>query len=104
MPVSVAQILTHALSGITIIFISDKEPKYRIVRLNTGHLATLGWMDAWIDGWVDGYMDAWIHGCMDSWMHEFMDAWIRGCMNSWMHGFVDAWMDGLFFNKNVLLS
>jgi len=32
---------THALSGITIIFIPDKEPKYRTLRLNTGNLATL---------------------------------------------------------------
>jgi len=32
---------THALSGISFIFIPDKEPKYRTVRLNTGHLATL---------------------------------------------------------------
>ena len=42
--VSVAQgilLFTHALSGITVIFIPDKEPKYRTVRLNTGHLATL---------------------------------------------------------------
>src|SRR6218665_1262078 len=30
----------HALSGITIIFIPDKEPKYRTVQLNTGYLAT----------------------------------------------------------------
>jgi len=30
-----------ALSGITIILIPDKDPKYRTVRLNTGHLATL---------------------------------------------------------------
>src|SRR6218665_2669659 len=44
MAVPVAQnieLFTHALSGITIIFIPDKEPKYRKVRLNTGHLATL---------------------------------------------------------------
>jgi len=34
--------LTHALSGITIISIPDKVRKYRTVRLNTGHLATLG--------------------------------------------------------------
>jgi len=42
-PVSVTQnieLFTHALSGITVIFIPDKEPKYRTVRLNTGHLAT----------------------------------------------------------------
>ena len=40
--VSVAQnIAKHALSSITIIFIPDKEPKYRTVRLNTGHMATL---------------------------------------------------------------
>jgi len=42
--VSVAQnieLLTHALFGITIIFILYKEPKYRIVRLNTGHPTTL---------------------------------------------------------------
>src|SRR6218665_345783 len=42
-PVSVAQnieLSTHTLSGITISFyIPDKEPKYRSVRLNTGHLA-----------------------------------------------------------------
>src|SRR6218665_2985560 len=31
----------HALSGITFIFIPDKEPKYRTVRSNTLHLATL---------------------------------------------------------------
>jgi len=32
----------YKLSGITIIFIPDKEPKYRTVLLNTGHLlATL---------------------------------------------------------------
>jgi len=35
------ELITHALSGVTIIFIPDKEPKYRTVRLNTGHLATL---------------------------------------------------------------
>src|SRR6218665_772581 len=29
------------ISGITIIFIPDKVPKYRTVRLSTGHLATL---------------------------------------------------------------
>jgi len=43
-PMSVAQnieLFTHVLSGITIIFIPDKEPKYLTVRLNTGHLATL---------------------------------------------------------------
>jgi|SRR6218665_2836856 len=42
--VSVAQnieLFTRALSGITIIFIPDKKPNYRTVRLNTGHLATL---------------------------------------------------------------
>jgi len=41
---SVAQnteLFTHALSGITIMFIPGKEPKCRTVRLNTGHLATL---------------------------------------------------------------
>ena len=32
---------THALFGITLIFIPDKEPKYWSVRLNTGRLATL---------------------------------------------------------------
>jgi len=40
-PVSGAQnfdLFTHALFGITIIFIPDKEPKYRTARLNTGHL------------------------------------------------------------------
>src|SRR6218665_1232033 len=40
-PMSIAQnieLLTSALSGITIIFIPDKEPKYWTVRLNTGHL------------------------------------------------------------------
>ena len=44
MPVPVAQnieLFTHALSGITVIFILDKESKYQTVRLNTGHLATL---------------------------------------------------------------
>jgi len=43
-PLSVAEnieLFTHALSGITIIIIPDKEPKYRTVRLNTRHLATL---------------------------------------------------------------
>src|SRR6218665_995915 len=36
------ELFTHALSGgITVIFIPDKEPQYRTVRLNTGHLATL---------------------------------------------------------------
>jgi len=38
--VSVAQNIesfTHTLSGITIIFIPDKEPKCRTARLNTGH-------------------------------------------------------------------
>ena len=42
--VSVAQniaLFTHALPDISIIFIPDKESKYRTVRLNTGHLATL---------------------------------------------------------------
>src|SRR6218665_1304265 len=29
------------ISGITFIFIPNKEPKYRTVRSNTGHLATL---------------------------------------------------------------
>jgi len=41
---SVAQnieLFTHALSGITIIFIPDKESNYRTVRLSTGHLETL---------------------------------------------------------------
>jgi len=33
-------LLTHAVSGITIIFIPDKEPKYRIVQLKSGHLAS----------------------------------------------------------------
>ena len=44
LPMFVAQnieLLTHALSGITSILISDKEPTYRTVQLNTGHLATL---------------------------------------------------------------
>jgi len=43
-PASVAQnieLLKHALSGIAIIFIPDKEPKNQTVQLNTGHLATL---------------------------------------------------------------
>jgi len=43
-PVSVGrniELFTHALSFISIISIPDKEPKYRTVRLNTGHLATL---------------------------------------------------------------
>jgi len=35
------ELLTHALSGITIILIPNKGPKYRTVQLNTGHLATL---------------------------------------------------------------
>src|SRR6218665_1177655 len=41
---SVAQnieIFAHALSGIAIIFIPDKEPKYRTIQLNTGHPAIL---------------------------------------------------------------
>jgi|SRR6218665_1258252 len=41
MPVCLAQTIeqfTHVLSGITINIIPDKEPKYRTVRLNTGHL------------------------------------------------------------------
>jgi len=32
------------LYGITFIFIPDKEPKYRTVRSNQGHLATLLFM------------------------------------------------------------
>src|SRR6218665_3520597 len=35
------ELVTLALSGITIILIPDKGPKHRTVRLNTGHLATL---------------------------------------------------------------
>ena len=35
------ELFAHALSSITIIFIPDKEPKYRTVWLNTEHLATL---------------------------------------------------------------
>jgi len=35
------ELFTHALSGITIILIPYKGTKYRTVRLNTGHLATL---------------------------------------------------------------
>src|SRR6218665_2019722 len=35
------ELFTLALSGITIILIPDKGPKYRTVRLNKGHLATL---------------------------------------------------------------
>src|SRR6218665_2037328 len=35
------ELFTLALSGITIILIPEKGPKYRTVRLNTGHLATL---------------------------------------------------------------
>src|SRR6218665_3029962 len=35
------KLFTLALSGITIILIPNKGPKYRRVRLNTGHLATL---------------------------------------------------------------
>jgi len=49
MPVSVAyniEILTHELSGITIIFIPDKEPKYWTTRLKSGHLATLNYYGA----------------------------------------------------------
>jgi len=49
------ELLTHALFGITVIFIPDKDPKYRTVRLNTGHLATLTpspeillWLRSWI--------------------------------------------------------
>ena len=44
MPVSLAQtieLFTHVLSGIIITITLDKEQKYRTVRLNTGHLATL---------------------------------------------------------------
>ena len=36
------QLFTHELSGITIIFVPNIEPKYRTARLNTGHLVTLG--------------------------------------------------------------
>ena len=45
-PVSLAQtieLFTHVFSGVTINIIPDKEQKYRTVRLNTGHLATLSW-------------------------------------------------------------
>src|SRR6218665_2814489 len=35
------ELFTLALSGITIILTPDKGQKYRTVRLNTGHLATL---------------------------------------------------------------
>src|SRR6218665_578411 len=35
------ELFTRALSSITIILIPDKGPKYRTVRLNTGHLAIL---------------------------------------------------------------
>jgi len=35
------KLLAHALFSITIIFVLDKDQKYRTVRLNTGHLATL---------------------------------------------------------------
>src|SRR6218665_3620094 len=35
------ELFTLALSSITIILTPDKCPKYRTVRLNTGHLATL---------------------------------------------------------------
>src|SRR6218665_3375726 len=35
------ELFTLLLSGITIILIPDKGKKYRTVRLNTGHLATL---------------------------------------------------------------
>jgi len=41
MPVYVArniELLTHALSGFTIISIPNKEPKHRSVWTNTGHL------------------------------------------------------------------
>src|SRR6218665_1904548 len=34
------ELFTHVLCGITINIIPDKEPKYRTVRLSTGHLAT----------------------------------------------------------------
>jgi len=43
-PVSLAQtigLFTNVLFGTTINIIPDKEPKYRRVFLNTGHLATL---------------------------------------------------------------
>src|SRR6218665_2593167 len=45
-PLSLAQnielhVVTNALSSTTIMFVPDTESKYRIVRLNTGHLATL---------------------------------------------------------------
>jgi len=42
-PVSVTQnieLCARPLSGITVVFIKEKEPKYRTVRLNTKHLAT----------------------------------------------------------------
>jgi len=53
------ELLTHALSGITIILIPNKGPKYRTVRLNTGHLATLNikyinrppYLTTWIRHW-----------------------------------------------------
>ena len=35
------ELFTHVLSGNNINFIPDKESKYRTVRLNTGHLATI---------------------------------------------------------------
>jgi len=35
------ELFTFALSGITIILIPNKGPKYRTVRLNTGHLEIL---------------------------------------------------------------
>src|SRR6218665_2552117 len=35
------ELLTHVLSGITIILIPDQETKYRTVWLNAGHPATL---------------------------------------------------------------
>ena len=54
------ELFTLALSGITIILISNKGPKYWTVRLNTGNLATLNmkyinhppYLTTWIRHWL----------------------------------------------------
>ena len=55
MPMSVAQNIelfrpTHVLSGYTLLFIPDKQPKYPrpTVQLNTGHLATLSAAESFV--------------------------------------------------------
>jgi len=56
------ELFTLALSGITIILIPDKGPKYRTVRLNTGHLATLNMK--YINR--PPYLMTWIRHCLAS--------------------------------------